>query len=155
MIRHFIMFYELIKEIANKVFSNLGTGHSEYIYHRAMEIELRNLNITYESEKRCVINYISDGILFSLGEERIDLYLYPSNNNIISHRIIIELKAVATSPKENEIAQILKYKRELNKINEFPSYGIIINFPQPSTKITRDSIDIIEIDFNNNNATSL
>ena len=56
MIRHFIMFYELIKEIANKVFSNLGTGHSEYIYHRAMEIELRNLNITYEKKLKTTSN---------------------------------------------------------------------------------------------------
>ena len=148
------MFYELIKEIANKVYSKLGTGHSEYIYHRAMEIELRNLNITYESEKRCVINYITDdNIFFSLGEERIDLYIYPSNN-LISHKIIIELKAVVNPPKENEIAQLLKYKRELHKINEIPSYGIIINFPQPSPKNIKDFVDIIEIDFLNNNNIS-
>ena len=144
------MFYEFIKDIANKVFSNLGTGHSEYIYDRAMEIELRKYNISYESEKRCVINYISDGINYSIGEERIDLYLYPSND-IIHHKIIIELKSTVNPPKENEIAQLYKYKRELNKIGENPIYGYIINFPQPTPKGSKESVDILEINLSNTN----
>ena len=108
-----------------------------------MEIEFRESNISYESEKRVVINYIdSSGEFYSIGEERIDLYVRTNNN-----QIIIELKAVINPPKEIEFSQIHKYKRELNKINVLPSYGILINFPQPGSKEARSEIDFIEIKF--------
>jgi GxxExxY protein len=133
--------FRTIHDIAEKVFENLGSGHSEFAYRRAVEIEFRRSAINYESEKRIVINYIdSSEHMYSIGEERLDLYVRTETDEII-----IELKALINPPKEMDFSQIHKYKRELNKINVFPSYGILINFPQPGTKEARGKIDFFEI----------
>ena len=127
-----------IYNIAQRVYEQLGTGHTEFIYHRALEIELRNKNYTYETEKRVLISYTDgNGINYTLGEERIDIYL---------HQIptIIELKAVVNQPKENEIAQLFKYFREFKNTK----FGVIINFPQCGTKAAKSTIDFIEVLFN-------
>jgi GxxExxY protein len=130
-----------IYKIADKIYKKLGPGHSEFIYHRAFEIELRTKNINYETEKRVLIKYeTEDGNIYTLGEERIDIYLP-------KEKIIIELKAMITIPKENEITQLKKYYRELIKENENVKYGLIINFPQSGSKEAKIDIDFIEIIF--------
>lgn len=132
-----------IYDVAEKVFESLGPGHSEFVYRRAMEIEFRRLVINYESEKRIVINYIdSSGNMYSIGEERLDLYVRTDTDEVI-----IELKALINPPREMEFSQIHKYRRELNKTSVFPSYGILINFPQSGTKEARSKIDYFEIKF--------
>lgn len=128
-----------IYEIASKIYQQLGTGHTEFIYHRAMEIELRLNNYIYETEKRILINYHDEkGHIYNLGEERVDLYIH-------DYDVIIELKAIVNSPKESEIAQVYKYYRELKKIGLNPKYGILINFPQAGVKVAKDKIDFVEI----------
>ena len=141
-------------DIAKHVYTQLGAGHSEYIYHRAMEIELRNNNISYEFEKRVSIIYKdTKGNINTLADERIDLYIHKYINkydNIIlesNYDIIIELKAVINEPKELEINQLYKYKKQLNNVNVFPKYGILINFPQPGAKPAREEIDFEEFCF--------
>lgn len=129
-----------ILNIAKRVYQELGPGHTEFIYHRAMEVELRSKNIDYESEKRVIINYNSNNKVYTLGEERIDLFL-------INEKIIIELKAMITAPKEGEIAQVNKYYRELKKGGLDATYGIIINFPQAGTKMAKEEIDFIQIKY--------
>ena len=131
-------FISLLNKIAQTIYIKLGPGHSEFIYHRAMEIELRENNILYESEMRVVIKYITNKNKYNIGEEKVDIYL-PTN------KIIIELKAVVNPPREVEIDQINKYKRELQKDNIDIYKGILINFPQSGTKIARDKIDFIII----------
>ena len=127
-----------IYEMAEEVYKNLGTGHTEFIYHSALEIELRNAKYDYEREKRVLINYKG----YTLGEERIDLFIRDNNT-------IIELKAVINPPREIEIAQIYKYYNELKKAGINCKYGIIINFPQAGTKSAKDTIDFYEIKFEN------
>lgn len=127
-----------LNELSNKVFDILGTSHTEYIYHRALSMELQKLSILHEMEKRTVIMYET----FTLGEERIDIFL--TNNNMI-----VELKAITAKPREPEFAQIRKYYRQFKqqKIN-VNKWGIIINFPQPSVnKQINNNIDIILICF--------
>ncbi len=128
-------------QLAEKVFQGLGTGHTEFIYHRAMEIELQENHLVFETEKRVLITYLgNNGHQYTLGEERIDLYL-------VDEQVIIELKAIINAPKETEIAQVLKYQRELNKTGIDVKYGIIINFPQPGAKPAKEEIDFYEIHF--------
>lgn len=129
-----------IYEIANRVYKQLGTGHNEFIYHRAMEAELRSRGIHYETERRVIIRYQDmNKQIYSLGEERIDLLL---------NHTIVELKASVGSPKEAEINQVYKYKRELDKEGVvICQYGIVINFPQPGNKPAKEEIDFIEIIF--------
>lgn len=131
----------LIYEIAVRVFENLGAGHSEFVYHRAMEVELRSRNIAHETEKRVTISYPDiHGNIYTLGEERIDLFL-------LEERIIIELKAMINPPKENDVEQVNKYYRELKKMGNNSKIGIIINFPQSGAKSAKDCIDFFVVNF--------
>jgi len=128
-----------LEEISQKIYTKLGSGHSEFIYHRALEIELRNKGIKYETEKKVIITYVADdGISYSLGEERIDIYIYQQD-----YQIIVELKAIIGVPRETELAQMYKYGRELPTAK----YGIIINFPQAGVKIANDKIHFIVIEY--------
>jgi len=131
---------EKYKLIAKDVFTNLGTGHTEFIYHRAMEIELQLQHIVYESEKRVLITYVKGDKKYTIGEERIDLF-------IPDESLIIELKAITGSPKESEIAQLKKYYRELLKMGVAAKTGLVINFPQPGVKNAKDDVEFIVVQF--------
>ena len=135
-----------IKDIAQHIFDQLGSSHSEYIYQRCMEFELRNNNIIYETEKRLAIMYTDTmGTSYTIGEERIDIFIHKIGDSTIP--ILIELKAVVNEPKQTEVAQITKYYRELLKIDIQIKYGVIINFPQAGTKKNRSLIDFKLIEF--------
>ena len=135
-----------IKDIAQHIFNQLGSSHSEYIYQRCMEFELRNNNIIYETEKRLAIKYTDTfGRSYTIGEERIDIFIHKIGDSTIP--ILIELKAVVNEPKQAEIAQLTKYYRELLKIDIQIKYGIIINFPQAGTKKNRQQVDFKLVEF--------
>ena len=140
------MLFTQLYNISQHVFDQMGPSHSEFIYHRAFEAELRAQNIRYETEKRVTISYTdSIGITHTLADERIDLYIYAKEGPII-----VELKAVVNPPRECEIAQVYKYYRELNKLTDIiPKHGILINFPQSGTKKARQQPDIVLLDLEN------
>ena len=62
-----------------------------------------------------------------LASERIDIFIHNEN-------VVLELKATAKPIQSHELAQIKKYFNELNKINITCVFGIVINFPQPTSK---------------------
>jgi GxxExxY protein len=97
--------------IAQHVYKCIGNGHSEAIYHRAMEVGLRKSGLKYESEKIVPVTYDQHVV----GNVRIDL--------VISDDSIVELKSIA-GIKQKEITQLENYM-ELTGANE----GIVINFP--------------------------
>ena len=74
---------EEIINMGKYVFDRLGPGYSERIYHNAMEICLRNKNISYETER--IVPIIFDEHV--IGNLRADL--------IIDKSIVVELKAVS------------------------------------------------------------
>lgn len=117
-----------IKNLSENIFNDIGTGFAEIIYHRALEVELRTNCINYESKKIIPINY--KGINIGYGEADIVVHY---NSSII----IVELKAVTNPPREIEIAQVKTYLRNIENSN----IGIIINFPQPGTKLAKENID--------------
>jgi GxxExxY protein len=102
---------EQIKNFAIEVFSTLGAGFSERIYHNAMEIQFRKHGISYETEK--VINVMFDG--YSCGVVRADL--------IVDKSIVVELKQVSKIKQEHK-TQCEMYMNLLGLKN-----GIVINFP--------------------------
>lgn len=124
---------EKIKEICQLVFNTLGTGFSEYIYHRALELELRHNSIIYESKKIIPIFYKD----INIGYGEVDILIHLENKQ----KIVLELKAISNSPREIEIAQVHTY---LNSIKE-SVFGVVINFPQPSTKKAKEIIDVVFI----------
>lgn len=107
------MLLEEIINIANEVYEILGTGHTESIYHRAMETELRMRGVNYSSEVATPIYYKENYI----GYGRADL--------VIPGVIVIELKATATSLRGPDKQKLRAYMTSLG-IDD----GIIVNFPQ-------------------------
>lgn len=126
-IKH-IKITEKVIEMANKIYKALGTGFSEHIYHRSFEVELQYNSIMFETKKIIPINY--RGINVGYGEA--DLVVTMDNC-----RFVIELKAISQPPREIEIAQVHTYMNNEPKLE----FGLIINFPQPSTRKARNEVD--------------
>ena len=99
-----------VRGCAFNVFNELGNGHKEAVYQKALEKELIQQNIPYKKESSINVNYKGE----SIGNYRPDF--------IIDDKIIIELKAVEFLPVSFE-KQLVHYL----KSTEF-KLGILINF---------------------------
>jgi GxxExxY protein len=104
---------------AMKVHSFLGNGFQEVIYQRALEIELKKLNIVFARELEMPIYY--DGV--EIGSRRVDF--------MIGSDLIVELKAV-TEMNDIHLAQGLNYLVAY-KIDK----GLLINFGAKSLEVKR------------------
>jgi GxxExxY protein len=119
------MILECIIDISNEIYEILGCGHTESIYHRALETELRLHGVNYNSEVATPINYKGSYI----GYGRADV--------VIPDILVIELKATATSLRGPDKEKLRAYMTSLN-IDD----GIIINFPQSESQ-TKCQIDFL------------
>ena len=134
---------ELLHNIAKRVYNELGPGHNEKIYQKAMKYELDLHNIPVDMESHVTVTYCdSSGNIHNLESERIDLFIHTNPPKIA------ELKAVQRNIQETEKVQIRKYFKELNKSGVHVPYGFLINFPQPNSKETRQEVDF-EVVVNN------
>jgi GxxExxY protein len=102
---------EDIHKMVNDIYTSLGSGHSERVYHNAMEVGLRELNIPYESERHVPIYYKKHVV----GMARADI--------IVRRTTILELKTVK-SLNDIMIAQAKKYLTQLDLTSAY-----LINFP--------------------------
>ncbi|MDD5331553.1 MAG: GxxExxY protein [Candidatus Nanoarchaeia archaeon] len=118
-----------IKEIAKDVFNELGSGHTECIYQKAMEVGLRLNKIPYENQRIVPIFYKK----YNVGQGIPDLIINEGKDG----KMIIELKAVGTKLSNKEEVQLKKYMEVLGI-----KKGILINFPQPDSKQTPDEPEI-------------
>ena len=98
---------------AKEVYSVLGEGYAEAIYHEALCIELRNKKIKYSKERNVEILYKCH----SIGIYRLDL--------VVENKLIVELKAVKTI-NDRYLEQLKGYIKTTEWKN-----GILINFPTP------------------------
>ena len=116
----------VIKEFANTVFKTLGCGHSERVYHNAMEVILRKNNIQYESER--IVPILFEGHI--IGNMRADL--------IIDQKLIVELKSVKVlTPAMNQ--QTENYLKLTGL-----TYGLLINFPHSAENCEFAVIDRLQ-----------
>ena len=113
-----------IKQLAKEVFKALGSGYSEEIYEKAMEVALRLEKIPYENQRVLPIFYKN----FAIGTSRPDLII---NDTKGKEKIVIELKAMPSSLGKKEEVQLEKYLESLRM-----KKGILINFPQ----VSRDEV---------------
>ena len=126
---------EILKDVANRVYDQLKTGHNERIYHKAFVYELNCLGYNLDTEMNIIVKYIdSKGVSHNLETERIDIFIH-------EHNILIELKAIQKEINNHEKAQVEKYINELNKLNIIVNNAIVINFPQPNNKIIPENIE--------------
>ena len=108
---------------ANEIFSSLGPGFSERVYHNAFEVQLRLNNIMYETERTIQIKFRD----MVIGHIRADL--------IVNNEIVVELK-VGTKVKQDHIDQCNRYMKLLN----IPK-GMVICFPDTKDML----IDIVDL----------
>ena len=102
---------EQLKTLSKRVFSCLGAGFSERVYHNAMEVLLKKENIQYKSEQ--IIPVMFEGV--EVGQVRADL--------VIDGKFVVELKSVR-SIKDDHATQCAMYMKLLNIDS-----GLVINFP--------------------------
>lgn len=132
---------ELLKTSSQNIYTQLGSGHNEKIYHKSLKYELDCLNIMSDMERHVIVNYIdSKGNEHFLESERIDTYIFGKD-----YDIILELKAISGSLSERENQQIKKYFRELKKEGKKIKLGIIINFCQPNSKEIKNMIEFKQV----------
>ena len=99
-----------IIECAKRIRRQLGPGFLEKVYKNAMVVELRKLNLNFETEK--LIQVLYDGIV--VGEYRTDI--------IVEGKLILELKATQDLSIANEV-QLVNYLTS-TQIDD----GLLINF---------------------------
>ena len=115
-----------IVQLANQAYKDLGVGHSEYIYQRALEVNLRLNKIMYQTE-------VPLPILYTDYEDEC---------------IPIELKALVSEPRSSEINQLRNYLINENGLHKKQiNTGLLINFPQPnkSNIVRTDNIEVIMV----------
>jgi GxxExxY protein len=112
--------YSKIKEFSDQILEELGPSYKEHIYVNAMCIHLRNENYLFQTEVIVPINYKD----VQLGYERADIVIYEPI------KCILEFKAQTQSIAKKEIAQLTKYKKNLEIDN-----GILINFGNLNGKL--------------------
>ena len=101
-----IRYLQTIYNSAKEVYRVLGTGQSEAVYHKAMEVELRLNNINYSTKSPVSIPY--KGHIVGYNEPDIIV-----NSTHETQKIVVELKATTYPPRETEKAQLERYIRNL------------------------------------------
>ena len=100
-----------IMECAFSVYNNLGSGFLEAIYQEALEVELRDRGIPFESQKEITVYY--------KGEPLTKKYIA---DIIVDDKIILELKA-ADRLTSSDTAQVINYLKATGI-----QLGILLNF---------------------------
>jgi len=104
---------------AMKVHSTIGKGFPEYIYQRALEIELKKTNYSFKKEMEWPVYY--DGQL--IGKRRVDF--------VVEEKVLIELKAVSVFEPAH-MNQIINYLQAF----QLP-VGLLINFGKDKLEFKR------------------
>lgn len=100
-----------VEAFAERVYSQLGPGFSERVYHNAMEVLLRKAGVQYETERIVPITFEGHVI----GNVRADI--------IINNTIVLEFKTIKTLNEQAE----LQAQNYLNLTDLKIAY--VINFP--------------------------
>lgn len=101
------------------VFNELGFGHKEQVYQKALEKELKSLRILFKREEHLPVRFKDEMV----GSYRQDF--------VVEEKVIVELKSVAAMVKNFEI-QLLHYL----KTTGF-EVGLLVNFGNPRLYIKR------------------
>ena len=102
---------EEIINIVSEVYSALGAGFSERVYHTAVEVSLRQMGIPYESERIVPVTFKGHVV----GNLRADI--------IIDNEIVLEFKTIKSLNDQAE----LQAQNYLNLLGLRKAY--LINFP--------------------------
>ncbi|MEK7433492.1 MAG: GxxExxY protein [Cyanobacteriota bacterium] len=115
-------YQELTQKIigcAMRVHSELGNGFQEVIYQRALAIEMRYSELSFEREKEISLFYRNE----SIGTRRVDFF--------VEDTIMLEIKAVEKIESVH-FAQAINYLEAYNK-----EVGLLVNFGSRSLDFKR------------------
>jgi GxxExxY protein len=115
----------MLRDISRDIWTSLGPGYSESVYHCAFEVALRNRLVNYETERIVPVFYAGQNV----GNVRADL--------IIDRKAVVELKSVSRLNEQYRI-QTRNYLDLLN-LNE----GYLINFPDKNGPLEFERIERI------------
>jgi len=118
----------LIHNTCDRVYRQLGPGHNECVYQKALLLELYNSGATsVESEKNVPVFYVDTrNVQHTVGTERIDLLARFQNETIL-----MEIKAHTSGIREHmEVPQLKKYVASLKSLSVHPSIACVVNFSQ-------------------------
>ncbi len=121
-----------ITQLAEKIFSDLGAGYSEFIYQNALFNKLIKLDPSTLKEKNIPVIYENE----VLGTCRAD---------ILTSTCVIETKATRTMPS-GVGNQLRKYLVNLHFQDNQPRFGMVINFNQDTEKIECIVLDAVAQD---------
>jgi len=122
---------EEIEKIARDVYRTLGSGFSEDVYDRAMQVGLRLAGLKYENQKVVELKYRNHCV----GEGYPDLVV-----QLGREKVIVELKATGGQLGGPEDQQLRNYMRLLNARR-----GLLINFQQPGRRPSKTRLEIKQI----------
>ncbi len=123
---------KMVESIAKDVYRTLGSGHSESVYDRAMQVGLRLAKFKLiDSQKVVPITYKGHHV----GESYTDIIV--GNGRDV---LVIELKAVGGSMGAAEEQQLKNYLKILKL-----KHGILINFQQPGKKEGKTQLEFKEV----------
>ena len=92
------------------VHKELGPGFLESVYHRALEIELAENEIPFETQKELKVSYRGHFV----GDHRLDF--------LVDRQLVVELKTVENLNKEH-YAQVRAYLKAAGQ-----KIGLLVNF---------------------------
>ena len=102
-----------------KVRKELGLGHKEVVYQRALEVEFKNLGLEFEKEKVIPVKY---------GENQVGVY---RPDFVVADKILVELKSLPFVTKREE-SQLWHYLK-----GTFYKLALLINFGRTAAEIKR------------------
>jgi GxxExxY protein len=118
-------------QIAQEVYQTLGSGFSEDVYDRAMQVGLRLAGVKYESQKVVELKYLDHCV----GEGYPYLLVH-----IEVQKVVVELKAVSSELGECEEKQFRNYMKILGV-----EHGLLINFQTPERKQGKTQLEIRDV----------
>ena len=120
---------KLIKRVIGcciRVHSELGPGFLESAYHRALELELAEEGIPFETQKEMRLSYRGHFI----GEHHLDLF--------IDGMLVVELKTVENIGRDH-YAQVKSYLKAIEQ-----RVGLLVNFAGFRVDVRRVELKVIE-----------
>ena len=121
-----------IGRIAHDVYRSLGSGFSEDVYDRAMQVGLRLAGIRHESQKVVELKYRDHCV----GEGYPDLVV-----RLGREKMVVELKAIGGTIGVSEEQQIRNYMKILGI-----KRGLLINFQQPGKNPRKTRLETKELE---------
>lgn len=107
---------------ARHAMKNLGKGHREQVYGKAMQVSLSKSGVAYRSEVCCPIVYMDEII----GHGRADFVI---------GEYVVEIKATRGERLSEAGDQLEKYLKSLRRIERKQYKGVVLNFNQATGRV--------------------